>query len=383
MHSLADLLKVPQDGDEFISAAFLQALSQYATMGNLPPNSFADATGVYQRPAVANSPERVRFRASIAYGDGTGVPAYGVFRGQDNALTVDDHYTVSGVPGNLTLDGVYDPGYTLLLPNVGGFYVNDGPDVAHNAYGEAVTARSIPAWCLYDDSIASFPVRGTIWGTGPQNGKLYLGLPGFRALGFHASSPTRALFIRDDSPVQGRVICDWNQTPLNWPGVTFGSWVAARPVAIGTTVYDGGGGLPLIHLYVALQCPSSQDPAVFTNDIILYSTCPLATSGWPVFSAWSNVGDDKIGTVKMWGGGPADIPPGWREYTNMQGRFPVGIKSGETEWDVMGETGGAKTHTHNFSGSGGTLDVTGGSGSIQSASNVPPFSAVYFIERYK
>lgn len=30
---------------------------------------------------------------------------------------------------------------------------------------------------------------------------------------------------------------------------------------------------------------------------------------------------------------------------NMQGRVPVGLDSGQTEFDVLGETGGAKTHT--------------------------------------
>lgn len=49
---------------------------------------------------------------------------------------------------------------------------------------------------------------------------------------------------------------------------------------------------------------------------------------------------------------------------NGKGRVVVGLDSGQTEFDALGETGGAKTHDHTFSGTTSTYtaDVpTGGS----------------------
>jgi hypothetical protein len=90
--------------------------------------------------------------------------------------------------------------------------------------------------------------------------------------------------------------------------------------------------------------------------------------------------DDAIGTVKMWNGYAAAIPRGWREYTALQGKFPVGYKSGDADFGGVGATGGAKTHVH---GSGSTSGSGAGASAGVAASNLPPFSSVIFIERYQ
>lgn len=57
------------------------------------------------------------------------------------------------------------------------------------------------------------------------------------------------------------------------------------------------------------------------------------------------------GMTMLWYGAAASCPSGWAicDGTNgtpdMRGRVPVGVDTGQTEFDVLGEAGGAKTHT--------------------------------------
>ena len=77
---------------------------------------------------------------------------------------------------------------------------------------------------------------------------------------------------------------------------------------------------------------------------------------------------------------------------NMKGRVPVGYDSGQTEFDALGETGGAKTHTlttsempshthtqnaHNHQGSWGQTYVAGGGISVMQ--QIPGFSANFTV----
>ncbi|MGA1036672.1 MAG: phage tail protein [Ilumatobacteraceae bacterium] len=77
---------------------------------------------------------------------------------------------------------------------------------------------------------------------------------------------------------------------------------------------------------------------------------------------------------------------------NMKGRVPVGVDSGQTEFDALGETGGAKTHTltesempshthiqnaHNHQGSWGQNYYAGGG--ISAVAVLPGLSANYTI----
>lgn len=61
--------------------------------------------------------------------------------------------------------------------------------------------------------------------------------------------------------------------------------------------------------------------------------------------------DDKIGTVKLWIGSPAAIPSGWRVCTDInggdpRGKFVANYLEGDDDFGTLGQTGGAKTHTH-------------------------------------
>ena len=45
---------------------------------------------------------------------------------------------------------------------------------------------------------------------------------------------------------------------------------------------------------------------------------------------------------------------------NLKGRMPVGVDSGQTEFNTLGETGGAKTHSHTLASAWAALSVTAG-----------------------
>lgn len=51
------------------------------------------------------------------------------------------------------------------------------------------------------------------------------------------------------------------------------------------------------------------------------------------------------GGMVLWNKPAADIPEGWQEVVNWRGRMPVGFDSTQPEFNSMGKTGGAKTHT--------------------------------------
>lgn len=59
---------------------------------------------------------------------------------------------------------------------------------------------------------------------------------------------------------------------------------------------------------------------------------------------------DAPGTIKQWYGTVESIPAGWVlcDGTNgtpdLRGRTPVGVDTGQAEFDTLGKTGGAKTH---------------------------------------
>lgn len=61
-----------------------------------------------------------------------------------------------------------------------------------------------------------------------------------------------------------------------------------------------------------------------------------------------------VGQIIMWYGALSDVPTGWWPCDgtaapngvttpDLRGRVPVGLKSGDTDFDTLGETGGAKT----------------------------------------
>ncbi len=151
----------------------------------------------------------------------------------------------------------------------------------------------------------------------------------------------------------------------------------------GSVVYDGGvyGGVtyPVIYLQVTLRyrsnagfipprCPNVQAGTIFEG-LIEAKTGGLYLDD-PIY--W----DDPIGTVKMWNLSVGLIPSGWREYTAMQDRFPIGVKAGGIATGV-GATGGSQTHMH----PAGTGIASGSN--LGAANHIPPYSGIIFIERYQ
>lgn len=57
------------------------------------------------------------------------------------------------------------------------------------------------------------------------------------------------------------------------------------------------------------------------------------------------VGNIPIDLIALWGRPANEIPPLWVEYTGLAGRFPVGFKTSDADFDVVGKVGGAKGHT--------------------------------------
>ncbi|HQU46450.1 MAG TPA: hypothetical protein PK867_26825, partial [Pirellulales bacterium] len=235
MHNLRDTLNIPDAGDEQISAAFLQALAEFATRQQIPPNSFVDATGVYQRPVAKQPRERVSFYALET------IPAYAVFYGTAGSSN-DDDWRISGWT-NFYWPGTLDPGGVAQL------YVN-GPDiVSSGAIGDATTARGLPVWCLYDSSFGN-PAVGETWGP-TDDGKLRPGLPGFRATPVIAQDPLtgdwRGVFFRDWSPTLCKAALDHDVLS----GDTF---VDAYPF-YKNHVYNGSDWSPDLTIRVHLRCP--------------------------------------------------------------------------------------------------------------------------------
>lgn len=90
--------------------------------------------------------------------------------------------------------------------------------------------------------------------------------------------------------------------------------------------------------------PVTYDPNAFIDNI--YTNLTRLEVG--VESAESNL---PIGSVILWYGSSGAVPAGWQicdgtnGTPNLKGRVPVGVDAAQTEFDVLGETGGAKTHT--------------------------------------
>lgn len=111
------------------------------------------------------------------------------------------------------------------------------------------------------------------------------------------------------------------------------------------------------------------------------------------------------GGMVLWNKPAVDIPTGWQEVIDWRGRMPVGFDNVQSEFNVMGKTGGQKNkklsidemprHRHgtgSFSGVGtgvisepwegynGAGDYTDYQGNDQAFSILNPYRVVYFIE---
>ncbi len=111
------------------------------------------------------------------------------------------------------------------------------------------------------------------------------------------------------------------------------------------------------------------------------------------------------GGMVLWNKPAVDIPTGWQEVIDWRGRMPVGFDNVQSEFNVMGKTGGQKnkklsideipSHTHGFrayvqsgsnSGSGGEAAgyfedrQTTATGGGQQFSLMNPYRVALFIE---
>ena len=111
----------------------------------------------------------------------------------------------------------------------------------------------------------------------------------------------------------------------------------------GDYCYDGTGGFPSILFQVALPHPAHKSPNVHEDDVFRYTFPSSRDTGELGSVRWIAVGpeyiDDLIGTVKMWKGAVADIPPGWQVYPALDGKFPLGDNSGVLGSGSFGTTG--------------------------------------------
>lgn len=136
-----------------------------------------------------------------------------------------------------------------------------------------------------------------------------------------------------------RVAGHWPQAHICWPD--------------GTIVYDGTSqnGTTYPEILVGMNIDSltryqspnitmypCRYPNVQANQIFLAQVFDSSD----LIPADPLIYDDPIGTIKMWNLATGVIPAGWREYTTMKDRFPIGAG---TIADV-GYTGGAQTHVH-------------------------------------
>ena len=57
------------------------------------------------------------------------------------------------------------------------------------------------------------------------------------------------------------------------------------------------------------------------------------------------VGNIPVGLIALWARPANEIPALWVEYTDLAGRLPIGFKTGDADFDVVGKVGGIKNKT--------------------------------------
>jgi len=252
-----------------------------------------------------------------------------------------------------------------------------GWDIANGAYGWGYRINdTLPVKVNF--ALASLPAEGDL--IGPANGSFLAwdDLPGMRvhSRDWYKSGETYRAWVhriplRGFAKADGNIsssgqawLCGNGGSPIFDGSVQGGvTYPTCKPYVDHPDLYDPGNTLP--------RWPNIQDEQVFPFEAVT-ETGKIVPNG--------SVMDDPIGTVKLWITSD-DPPPGWREYSGLEGRFPVGQDTGDTDFDTLGETGGAKTHTHTTGSSGG--DASGQPDASEAADHVPPYRVVRFIERYQ
>jgi len=90
------------------------------------------------------------------------------------------------------------------------------------------------------------------------------------------------------------------------------------------------------NFYVYLIGTREKDPNVHTGDVLGFIE---DENGLKIAVAPDGL-DAKIGSVKIWTGTFANIPPGWVHYTGLAGRVPFGLSTSDCLYTTQGDTGG-------------------------------------------
>lgn len=317
------------------------------------------------------------------------VPPYGVM--------------VQSTLGTIDIDGVTH----LRMTTPGGpasgdrlYFINGPTEVVAGSSGLGLCsmAGDQPVRAAYETAYGHPSGSGATqrtFGCVPGSFKLHPGLPGLLYVGGTNSTEGTCLVVRSNrqnywgkvESIGSSETAYGNTSYQKYRGVTV--WPSNGPSG---PVYDGSGGgttYPDISFNVVIRHNANQDVAVWVGDYVLYSEEFQTTSS--IFAASPGAClDAKAGTVVMWAdSSAATIPRGWAimdgtansagnggSGRDMRGYFPVGYKSGDADFGTFGGTGGAKTHTH-----GAGAQIGSGANLSSSASNLPPYKALYFIER--
>ena len=108
-------------------------------------------------------------------------------------------------------------------------------------------------------------------------------------------------------------------------------------------------------------------PVIFKKYATFGSSLPEKTFAWVEFKRFENLIENTeknldfekrikaletrkspipIGLIAIWGKPASEpIPEGWRECTDLRGRFPLGWNPDDEDFNQLGKEGGAKTHT--------------------------------------
>ena len=131
--------------------------------------------------------------------------------------------------------------------------------------------------------------------------------------------------------------------------LTIGSVVPpleADDIGVITTGFDGSLGPSDSTVQVALDTlDDSVRAAMPCGGLVMWPTT-TAPLGWLLCDGTSHLRDDYPALFAVIGTTFGSVDGTHFNVPDMRGRFPVGFKSTDTDFDAMGEVGGSKTHAH-------------------------------------
>ncbi len=297
-----------------------------------------DRSGITARFTASGDPSKYR------------TAAYRCFELVDSFVPRDDE------AGNFSVEGYTNwRTKSLFLPVANGpAELNDADDTTH-ARMHFATDRPVILE-VHPDVGADNMQSGFCAGPFPSTTYMAPGLPGFIFLDWVTEPPSSGFggfgwFVRAPAETlyQARATSDWNN------GSTVLS-VAVEPVlqlclnkysaTAPATAWGDVADLPTLWGGFNVWIPpvNGKDPNIFYDDWILYRLIGQRNAGNKVYGTViaGDYYDDAIGTVKLWCGAEADIPPGWRlhSYTQSEGKYLRSVPSGgSVGYGTFGATG--------------------------------------------